>query len=504
MPGRLSFLTSPEFWIKVFVAVYMIILAAEFSPDISTNGDDAKYLILGKSLVTGHGYRYLYDPANQVETQYPPLFPAFLGAFSIFDGEPLIPKIAVGILSGCMLLLLFFYLRSAFRRFALPVTLIVAVSSSIAICSTLLLSEVPYLFASLGALMLLELYRRRGGMGLIFWAAAISAVAPAFIRTVGIAFAAAWVISAIIDKKYKQAAAHVAVFAGAMFLLRLATSFNSPYIDQLFRRNSYNPELGFVTFPEMVQRIGTNLHEYLFGVLPQALLGGSLSGNTGLLLSFGLLLLALIGWVRNFALPTRFLSFYLLFYCGILCMWQSQWTSLRFIVPIVPFMIVLALLGLETMVRFAQRLFSKTETSGGLRTGIVWGAAALLALLNGCDQLRILNTDTALTPDWKNFYRCADWIRTNTPQDAIIVSRKPELFYLRAHRRGFIYPFSNNPEKVIDGLTKGGAQYCVLDNFYWTGTTMHYLVPAVRNHPEMFRIVYSLTDPETYVLEVRK
>ena len=497
-------LSSPNFWIKCFIAVQMVLLAAEFSPDISTNGDDAKYLILGQSLASGNGYHCIYEPASPVETQYPPLFPAFLGFFSLFGGEQLVPKIAVGIISGCMLLLLFYYLRSTFPRFALPVTLVTALSSSVASHSTVLLSEIPYLFASLGALMLLELYRRRGGTGVIFWAAAITAIAPAFIRTVGISFVAAWVISTILDKKYKQAAAHLVIFISATFLLRLTTSWNSPYIDQLFRRNSYNPELGFVTMPEMIGRIGMNLHEYLFGVLPQAMLGGSLPPNVSLVLSFGLMLLAGIGWVRNFALPTRFLSFYLLFYGGIICMWQTQWTSLRFIVPIVPFLIILALLGLETVIRFVLRIFSQGKESGFLKTGIIWSAAAVLALLNGCGQMRLLNENNALTADWINFYRCADWVRVNTPNNAIVVSRKPELFYLRAQRRGYVYPFSTNAEEVIGGLNKGEAQYCILDNFFWTGTTRHYLVPAIRKHPEMFRIVYSLTDPETYVLEIQK
>jgi hypothetical protein len=501
---RSILLSSPGFWIKIFVAVQMVLLAAEFSPDISTNGDDAKYLILGKSLVSGSGYHCIYEPTNPIEAQYPPLFPAFLGFFSLFGSELLIPKIAVGIISGCMLLLLFYYLRSTFWRFALPVTLVTALSSSVASHSTVLLSEVPYLFASLGALMLLELYRRRGGMGVIFWVAAITAIAPAFIRTVGISFVAAWVISNILDKKYKQAAAHLLIFIAATVLLRLTSSWNSPYIDELFRKNTYNPELGFVTIPEMIGRIGANLHMYLFEVLPQAMLGRFPSGNAFLVLSFGLMLLTGIGWIRNFALPTRFLSFYLLFYGGIICMWQTQWTSLRFIVPILPFLIILVLLGLETVSRFVLRIFSKGKESEFLKTGIIWSLAALLAFLNGCGQLRLLNENNALTADWINFYRCADWVRVNTPKDAIVVSRKPEPFYLRAHRRGFVYPFSTNPEEVIDGLNKGEAQYCILDNFFWTGTTMHYLVPAIRKHPEMFRIVYSLTDPETYVLEIRK
>jgi hypothetical protein len=66
-----------------------------------------------------------------------------------------------------------------------------------------------------------------------------------------------------------------------------------------------------------------------------------------------------------------------------------------------------------------------------------------------------------------------------------------------------VYPFSHDVEKVIDGLTKGGASYCILDNFAWTNTSARYLFPAIKSHPERFRVVYSLRNPETYILEFR-
>ena len=70
---------SPQFWLKIFIVVQLTLLAVEFSPDLSTNGDDAHYYLLGKSLMCGNGYRDLYDPANPVQTQFPPVFPALLG-----------------------------------------------------------------------------------------------------------------------------------------------------------------------------------------------------------------------------------------------------------------------------------------------------------------------------------------------------------------------------------------------------------------------------------------
>jgi len=43
----------------------------------------------------------------------------------------------------------------------------------------------------------------------------------------------------------------------------------------------------------------------------------------------------------------------------------------------------------------------------------------------------------------------------------------------------------------------------VLDNFSWTNTSPRYLFPAIMSHPELFKVVYSLRNPDTYVLEFR-
>jgi hypothetical protein len=445
----------------------------------------------------------MYSPQNRIHTDYPPLFPAFLGTVGAFTATPLIPKIAVGLLSAGVLLLLFCYLRRSAPKFTLPVVLITAISSPFASHATLLMSEIPYCFATLAALILLDRYRRRGGggTGLAFWAAALVAVMPAFIRTVGIAFMAAWLVENVLDKKYRQTGAHLLLFVGAMVLLRFATEWHSSYMDSLFRKNAYDPELGFLKPAEMIVRMGQNSYQYLFAVLPHLILGVGLTSGVSIAVSLIVVLLAGIGWVRNFVAPTRFLSFYLMFYGGILSMWQPQWTSERMLIPVIPFIALFFLQGLEAILRL---LFSKKNAPGTgerLTTGILWAATLLIVLPNFSDHVRQLEASEELSSDWKNFYSCADWIRLNTPRDAIVVSRKPELFYLRSLRKGFIYPYSHEGEMVIAALKEGNARYCVLDNFFWTGTTARYLYPAVTSHAEMFHIVYSLHNPDTYVLE---
>jgi hypothetical protein len=497
---------SPHFWMKLFIIAQLLLLGLEFSPDFSTNGDDAKYYLLGKSLFSGNGYRALFDPQNTVESLYPPLFPGLIGFVGMISNSPLLPKIAVGIISGCIILLLFYYVRPLGSIMHLPVLLVSSLSFSYASHATLLMSEIPYLFVTLAALLLLEGYRRRGGMGVWFWAAAIVSVAPAFIRTVGVTFSAAWILTTILDKKYKQAVAHALLLIVAMLLLRSVTGWHSDYAQALFSKNIYDPELGLVTTGELISRIGQNIQLLLFSLFPRALLGIGLDKTVALVFSLFFTILAGIGWARNFKLPTRFLSYYLVFYAGMITLQQTQWVCERFFIPFIPFIALFIFLGLETVLRFLFPSPSKPDQSSvtsRFRSGVLWVAAIGMTVLNFSGHLQAIKMNTGLPGDWKNFYSCADWVRLNTPNDAIVVNRKPELFYLRSVRKGFVYPFSHDVEKVIAGIKKGGARYCILDNFAWTNTTARYLFPAILSHPEMFRVVYSLRNPDTYVLEFR-
>ena len=87
---------------------------------------------------------------------------------------------------------------------------------------------------------------------------------------------------------------------------------------------------------------------------------------------------------------------------------------------------------------------------------------------------------------------------------AVVVSRKPELFYLRSHHQGFIIPLSHNIDCVLDSLRQGNAKYVILDNFKWASTTRDYLFPAIVSSPKNFTVVYSVNDPETCVLELKQ
>jgi hypothetical protein len=197
-------------------------------------------------------------------------------------------------------------------------------------------------------------------------------------------------------------------------------------------------------------------------------------------------------------------------------MWQEQWSSERFLVSIIPFLLIAFLYGLDLIIRLfpagnepvIKKFFAVIRSSDWaepkkLTRRTVWIAVCIIILINVHYQFNNAAGKRKLTPDWRNFYSCADWVRLNTPKDAIVMSRKAELFYLRAKRKGLVYPFTHDVDRVIDEMKKEKVHYIVFDNFFWTATTARYLFPVIKSYPDLFNVVYAVKNPDFYVLEFK-
>jgi hypothetical protein len=508
---------SQNFWLRLIIIGQMALLGFQLSPDISTNGDDAVYYILGKSLATGQGYRNIHIVNSPVATQYPVVFPAFLSLTHFCTDKPLLAKILV-MCMGCLVTLsAFFLFRGALPRGAIPLSFLIGTSAVLNQHSIELLSEIPYILLSLLSLLLLEKSQKYPERKWLFWLTIIVSIMPMNCRSIGIAFSGAFLLANLLNKKYKYVMAHLVLVVLAAVLFKMLTSWDNPYLLQLLQRNSYDPEQGFATFPEMLTRITSNITQYTTEIIPRASMPyvANHYPALGALLGVLMVLVAFLGCIRNFFLPSRFLSIYAFFYCGILSMWQVQWSSGRFLSGILPVLFYLFFIGIAFLASLAKRdksqnlsLRMKTIRIPSfpplpkIAAMLFWIIAISFSFDNTGFQLRNAGLRKQSSRDWGNFNKCADWIRLNTPEKAIVVSRKPELVYLRSHRQGMLYTFSHDKEKVIADIKNKHASYILFDGFFWTGTTPKYLYPALVSHPEMYRMVYALRNPDTFVLEV--
>lgn len=508
---------TPSTWVKFFVVFQLILLALQFTPDFSTNGDDARYYLLGKALHDGRGFRQIQFPTATVETTYPIVFPLLLSFVHFFSGSILFAKIVQALLGALTTLMAFYLFRLYSRNLIVPLIALCATCATLAQFSSSLMSEIPYLFFSLLALYLYELSVKRPENRWLFWLTILVSVFPMHCRSVGLAFSGSWLLANLLTKRYRYVAAHALVLVVTVVLFHMATSWSNGYALQLVQRNTYNPEAGLVTPGEMVQRIMQNIQAYGSYILQRSLIPLPPETSKGLagMITAACLICVLAGWVRSLFGPMKFLSLYVFMYFGIFLMWQTEWSSERFVAGVIPFLYFFLLFGCEGFLdlafgakgtSFVQRLKSVAVTQAEkvprARLAFIWTVAALILISNAVFQVSFAKKQQDLTPDWKNFYSCADWIRDKTPPGAIVMNRKVELFYIRSKHAGVMYPYSRDFNKIMKLIDDSQVEYVIFDNFAWTGTTREYLFPVIENFQDRFQMVYALNNPPTAIYKV--
>ncbi|MFW6193832.1 MAG: hypothetical protein ACOC83_10140, partial [Gemmatimonadota bacterium] len=343
----------------------------------------------------------------------------------------------------------------------------------------------------------------------------LAAASAAFLtRTAGLPLliaVALWPALERWPRRLVGAALVAALTAGGWALYQQIAAPGEPgYLGQLLLIDPYEPEAGRTGVAGLFVRGMENLWQYVSAVLPGSLgleASGRGAGPASLVTGVLVTGLSLAGWVaraRDRLGPSELFVF---FYVGLIAVWPSVWTDRRFLLPVLPLLLLYAALGVG---RMSARLAGATE--GGARwigAGALVGVLALFGVVDtagkvperfGC-QMAYATGEPCISPAYRSFYAAARWTGENTPADAVVSNRKPRLFFLHARRRGFVYPYTSEPELLLRELERRGADHVVLDAV--SGTTARYLVPAVQENASRFEVLYREGEPETWVLRFR-
>jgi hypothetical protein len=213
-------------WVAPFVvgAAVLAVTLATMSPwPVGVYYDDGIYLILGKSLATGEGYRYLNLPGHPAATHYPPGYPALLALLWMI--APSFPaNVAVFKLANAVLLSLAAAGLYVFARRELALGTLTAASAILLGCLTVpvlavtgvLFSEPLFLALLALALPACERAIREGRTrGVVV--AALLAGATTLVRSLGLPLVGALVLGLLMRRRLHAAGVAAAV-AGALLL----------------------------------------------------------------------------------------------------------------------------------------------------------------------------------------------------------------------------------------------------------------------------------------------
>ena len=478
----------------------LLVSVLSFDSLPSIIGDNAEFMILARSLAAGNGFRYINHPANRPGTKYPLGFPALLAGWILIFGQSIV-SMKVCVLACCVAGAGFTFIlgsRLVGWSYALLASLLVSLSAIVANYSCQVLSDVPYmLFSLIGIYLLVSGYRQRwhllAGLAVCIWAYVV--------RSAGMSLVLAAAIFLFIKGRKREALATIGVAALISILWSVRnysmTGEGSRYMQVLLAADPYDPDKGALTFSGIITRVFTNAGGYLGGLLPVTVLpsfidatAGHGAGPVGLLVSvLAMIMVVLGGWsLRKKGLLT---NIYLLIYFAVYLVWPQVWKSERFMVPVAPLVAIYFVWGLRTVFSYF-----------GVRKGVILGICAALVLSNLFSLPDFISRARGYPPGWAKYLETAQWARSNTDPQAVVMCRKPFLYNLFSERMTVGYPFTRDHTKMRGYLLETRPDYIVLDDFGGgVSSTDVYVVPVLQDMIQYVGLAYETGEPVNKLLK---
>ncbi len=508
---------------KLSILSYLFLLGAFFTvfyltsydPKLSPIGDNAHYIILGNALADGSGYVDAHEPSSEAHRHYPPGYPIFLAALNMVGFDELDHyKIANGLLllgSICLCFLLFTKITKS-RNKAILISILIAINLRMLVYGSLVMSELLYVFCSLVALWLfrnLELHQNKNSLLRILILSVISALCL-YIRSIGISLLAGFLALMLLRKQFKQAAIYIVgvILLYTPWWVRNQQSSSNSYTSQLLLKNPYQPELGNVGFTDLIERISINFERYILTELPAALMytrdviyADLEYSFADYLIGIGLAVILIVGANRVYKLfPV--VVFYAMAYFSILLVWPSVWYGTRFIMPLIPVLLLFLGLGIFQSIQFLTGILISSKT---FKTSAA-GALVLICWIcvYGYGSITYFNksNDRLIPTNYLNFYKIAEWTKTNLKAYDLIYTNKERIFHLHSDKKVLKINKINDHELHLQYLIDHQVDFVVLEKLGFSGT-IRYLKPLIDRHPEKFLETYKLENPDTYLFEFR-
>ncbi len=523
------------------------------SGPIDLRWDAGVYYLSGTSLAQGHGYRIPSEPGSPEALQYPPLLPSIIALHERVLGTADPAVVASALRKTYALIFLAFGLSLlALCRRLLP-SGIAFLATALCLCqimtifiSDLLFAELPFVLISVLLLLVatsswLE-SRPIARESLSF----LLAAAGFLLRTAGLALLGAWVLEALIRRRWRMVLlrgalsllpvlgwqAHVArvkasdEYAHPAYAYQRAPYqyYNVSYAENLSLVDPFQPELGRVRPAALVRRLTTNLFPmfkavgetvstkqgYWSQILKRARLRipakSLLPPKAVFLPLLGFATIAIVGlgvlaqrkaWLIVFIV---LLSFAL----AATTPWPEQFT--RYFMPISPFLAISAMVGwaqMRSWLAGSGRLFAlgRVALIGILVLAFTMDAyAAMQAFHLRRDQLPRFASGAENAAGAKLFYhdetwlsweKGAAWIKANAPPDAVIATSAPHYLYLLTDRHAVLPPMEADPARAEALLAAVPVSFVIVDKLTFVDVTRRYALPAVEHDPARWRVVYS-------------
>lgn len=450
--------------LAVAVAVYLLRLDRVVGMVV----DDGWYVLLAKALAAGEGYRLINAPTPDLMPFYPPGFP-FLLSF-IFRLAPDFPanipllksiSILASLGAGVVAYWYFTRLRRTSWYFALGVATATTLAPSLVYLSTaMVMSEPLFLFLQITTIALVERGVQDEKKSRVWMWILLGGLCAGFamlVRTAAVALTVGGLIYLVWKRRRRESmifAIGVAILFGPWMIY---SRMNAPTMEQRQEQNGYivqdyatqfwqrragEAASGTIGVGEIPARVWRNLSRIATNDTAELLMptvyeplkeSGAIGG-----ISFFLFFFVVAGLAATFRERATMAEIAVPLTVGVVLLWP--WDTLRFVIPLLPFVIFYLLVGLRLVYHLHLRLRQEPMAPGW--AGLT-GLAALLIALNLYGNIEYIRTKFSTDPKQRPALMRAfdenletlEWINNRLPVSAVVATENPALVYLYTGRR---------------------------------------------------------------------
>lgn len=460
--------------------------------------DDAWYVLLGKALSEGRGYRLISSASGELLPLYPPGLPALLSvAFRVHPQFPanvwLLKSISVAAMMGVGLLT-YFHLhrqRNVENDVAMCTAAAVTVTPAFVFLATsTMMSECVFTLCQLATVV--AIHQSAATTGATRWKfaalAGVLSAATMLVRSAGIAVIAAGVLWLFSRGLWRRTALFctAAVMVAMPWLVHARLHAATPeqraahggavvygYTDQFWMKWAGSPSFGTISAGELPARIATNVVDVsgrgIGGILMPSLFRGAtesgeevvaLGGAAGLLpgsmggaaetmvISFVLSAVVLIGYIGALRHRPSVAEFLVPVSLAITLLWPF-W-SFRFLLPLVPFIYFYFIRGVQAVSRGSSRAVAIVLlTVIGLN---LYDHAAYIMEA----RRRIYPSAIQWIAYAQNVNAALGWMNHGVEGDGVLAATNPALVFLRTGRKAIAF---DDPSESSESLRARRVRY---------------------------------------------
>ena len=448
--------------------------------------DELYYFGLAKYLLAGYGYVDACFVGSPPHLQYPIFGPAFIAGFLKIFGENYYLLRAAHLLVGLAAMIPAYLLFTRKNGQIIAGTSILLTTASAAVFPFVAQIRPDLFYALFSFYFLLatdKIVEKSGDSKatflfamLFFWLAYLS-------RQAGISLLGALILSIFLDagsgplrgrlRSKGMLAAAIALSVAAYVLISKSGTNYTTYFDP--------GESGILQgFTIAVLK---NIYAMFFYGFPAIISGIIPSGRNYIALAAPLMVLA--GFAIQMRRRRTLIEDYFMAYCAMLVLYPpTEYVAIRLLIPLAPVIFYYFIVSLFTVVR---RIFQKPEL---LLAGLLFSAGMITSFAtkrqDPSSSHAMLESGTV---------GVTDWIRDNTPENAVFLSNNPLALHIYAGRKSvkcsdyYPIPELRNPETALVWIKNNDVDYIVTDG-YWDRTRSE-LFPAIGACQECFKRTYS-------------